>query len=94
MWRHHLYLFFGHYTGKNNDIALKFCMRVICMYLDHIYLGFVDNLTILDFIDNNFWKIEILNFVGQNRKISKIRYSHFIERLTLRRLAFFDCVLL
>ena len=28
--------FFGHCTAKNEDIALKFCMRVIYMYLDHI----------------------------------------------------------
>ena len=33
--------FFGHCTAKNEDIALKFCMRVVCMYLDHIYSGFV-----------------------------------------------------
>ena len=28
--------FFCHCTGKNKDIALKFCMRIVCMYLDHI----------------------------------------------------------
>ena len=86
--------FFGHCTAKNKDIALKFCMPVVCMYLDHIYSGFLDNLKISDFIGNYFWKIEILNFGGQNRKISKIRDSHFVERSILRRLAFFDCVLL
>ena len=32
--------FFGHSTDKNKDIALTFCMRVICMYLDHICSGF------------------------------------------------------
>ena len=32
--------------------------------------------------------------MGQNKKISKIRDSYFVERLILRRLAFFDCVLL
>ena len=31
---------FGHCTVKNKDIALKFCMRVVCMYLDHIYSVF------------------------------------------------------
>ena len=33
--------FFGHCTAKNKDIALKFCMRVVCMYLGHIYSGFL-----------------------------------------------------
>ena len=36
MWRHHLYMFFGQCTAKNKDIALKSCMRAVCMYLDHI----------------------------------------------------------
>ena len=31
---------FGHGTTKNKDIALKFRMRVVCMYVDHIYSGF------------------------------------------------------
>ena len=35
-----------------------------------------------------------MNFGGQNRKISKIRDSRFLERSILRRLAFFDYVLL
>ena len=35
---------FGHYTAKNKDIALKFCMHVVCMYLDHIHSGFLDSL--------------------------------------------------
>ena len=47
MFRHHLYLFFFCYcTGKTKDITLKFCMGVVCMYLDHIYFGFLDNLKI------------------------------------------------
>ena len=39
-------------------------------------------------------KIKTLSFDGQNRKILKIRDRHFGDRLILRRLAFFDCVLL
>ena len=80
--------FFGHCTAKNKDIALKFNMLVVCMYIDHIYFGFSDDLKISDFIGNYFWKTEILNFGGQNRKISKIRDSHFVERSILRLLAF------
>ena len=72
--------FCGHYTGKNKDIALKFCMLIVCMYHYHIYSGFLDTLKILDFMGNYFWKNEILYFEGQNRKISKIQDSHFIER--------------
>ena len=86
--------FSGHCTAKNKDIALKFCVRVVCMYVDHIYSGCLDNVKNLDFIGNYFWKFEILNFWGQIRKISKIWESHFIERSILRRLAFLDCVLL
>ena len=36
--------FSGHCTAKNKNIALKPCMHVVCMYLDHIYSGFLDNL--------------------------------------------------
>ena len=46
--------FFGHCTAKNKDIALKFCMRVVCMYHDHIYSDFLDKLKSLDFIGNLF----------------------------------------
>ena len=46
--------FFGHCTAKNKDIALNFCMRVACTYLDHIFSGFSDNLEISDFIGNYF----------------------------------------
>ena len=38
--------FLGYFTAKNKDIALKFCMRVVSMYLDDIYSGFL-----------NIWKI-------------------------------------
>ena len=39
--------FFGHCTAKWPKIelyvcALKFCMRVVCMYLNHIYSVFLD----------------------------------------------------
>ena len=95
MWHHHLCLFFfGHCTAKNKDIALKFCMSVVCMYLNHIYSSFLDNLKISDFIGNCFWKIKILNFGGHNGKISQIRDSHFVERSILHRVAFFNCILL
>ena len=44
--------FFGHCTAKNKDIDLKFWMRIVCMYLDHMYSGLLDNLKISDFIGN------------------------------------------
>ena len=53
-FQHHLDLVFGHCTAKNKDIALTFCMRVVFMYLDHIYSVFLDNLKISDFIGNYF----------------------------------------
>ena len=31
------FFFFGHCTVKNKDIALKFCMRVLCMYLKRFF---------------------------------------------------------
>ena len=34
-----------------------------------------------------------MSFGGQNRKLSNIRYNHFIERVISGRLAFLDCVL-
>ena len=91
MWRHHLYSFFCPFHSQKQI----YCFEILyaCMYLSHIF-RFFDNLKISAFIGNYFWKIEILNFGGQNRKISKIRDSHFVERSILRRLAFFDCVLL
>ena len=81
------------FAQPKKDIALKFCMCVVCMYLDHIYSAFFGWLKKFDFISSYFWKIDILNFWDQNRKISKIRDSHFVELSILRRLAFFDCVL-
>ena len=38
--------------AKNKDIALNFFMRVVCMYLDHIYSVFY-NLKFSDFIIGN-----------------------------------------
>ena len=49
-----LRVFFCHCAGKNKDISLKFCMRVVCMYLDHMYSGLLDNSKISDFIGNYF----------------------------------------
>ena len=91
MWRHHLYLFFflGHCTTKNKDIALKFCMRVVCISI--IYSVFLDTLKLLDFIRNYFLN-RVFEFWGSNRKIWEIRDSHLVERLILHRLALFDCV--
>ena len=65
MWHHHLYLFLGHCTGENKDIALKFCMWLfVCISITYIP-GF--GIT---------WKFRILkalflkkkHFGGQNRK--------------------------
>ena len=36
--------FFCHCSAKNKDISLKFYIRVVCMYLNQIYSGFLDNL--------------------------------------------------
>ena len=41
---------FRHCTAKNKAIGLKLCMRVVCMYPDHIYSYFLDNLKISDFL--------------------------------------------
>ena len=48
--------FVGHCTAKNKDIALKFCMHVVCMHSNHIYVGIWDYTKILDFIGNYFWE--------------------------------------
>ena len=32
--------FLGNFTARTEDIALKFCVRVVCVYLDNIYSGF------------------------------------------------------
>ena len=86
--------FFGHCTDENKDIALKFCMLVVCIHLYHTYSGFSDKLKISDFKSNYFWKNRGFELLESKMKISKIRDSHFIERLILHRLAFFFyCVL-
>ena len=82
-----LILVFGHCTAKNKNVALK-----LCMYVDSMYSVF-DILKILIFIGKYFWKIEILNFAAQIRKILKSRDSHFVEHSILCHLTFFDCVL-
>ena len=46
--------FFGDCTAKNEDIALKFGMCVVCMKVYNIYSGFLDNSKILDFISIYF----------------------------------------
>ena len=46
--------FLGHCTAKNKDIALKFCLHVVCMYFDHIYSGFLYTRKILDLNGNYF----------------------------------------
>ena len=49
-----LTLFFGHYTAQNKEIAFKFCVFAVCMYLDNKYFGVLDTLKILNFIVNDF----------------------------------------
>ena len=46
-------------------------MRVVCMYIDHMYSGFLDHVKILDFISNIFEKTEILNFRVKTDKYEK-----------------------
>ena len=40
--------------GKNKDIALEFCIRAVCRYLDHMYSDSLHNLKNLDFVGNYF----------------------------------------
>ena len=49
------------------NAALKFCMLVVCTYLDLIYSGLLDEVKILDLIHHYFGKIDFLNFDGKNR---------------------------
>ena len=51
----------------------------------------LDILKILDFMGNYFIKIVMLSF---GNLLSKIRDSHFVERLFYVVCPFFDCVLL
>ena len=85
--------FFGHCTVKNKDIAVKFCMLVLCIYPNDIYSVFY-NVKNFVFLCHYFSSIVFVSFVDQNWKTSKIPDSHFVERSNLRRLAFFDCMLL
>ena len=63
---------FGHCTAKKKYITLKICMRVVCMYLDHIYSVFY-NLKIMDFIGNYFF--EKLTYVILSLKMEKYQKS-------------------
>ena len=75
-----------------NSKKQRYCFEILhthCLYVFRLHIfRFLDNLKILDFIGNYFWKIKTLNFWDQNNKISQLRDSHFVERLILRRLAF------
>ena len=94
MWRHHLYLFFGHCTAKTKILLWNFVyvlfvgISITCIPI--LYITWKN----LDFVGNYFWENEILDFGGQNREKSKIQISHFVGRPILKRLKFFDCVLL
>ena len=69
MWRHHLYLFFfWPLHSKNKDIVLQFCVRVVFMYLDHIYYDFLDKLETLHCIDNYFLKKRNFGLGGPKSK--------------------------
>ena len=63
------------------------CGLLACISITYIPFS-LDKLKISDFIGNYFWKIESLNFGGQNRKIPEIWGSHFVERKMLPCLAF------
>ena len=45
----------------------------------------------IEFTKQLFMKDQNCEFLESNRKISKIREVHFVERLNLRRLAILDC---
>ena len=84
------YFFFCHWTSKNKDIPLKFCIN-----LDHKYSVFFDNWKISDFIGNYVSKIAILFlWGGQNKKCQASEISIFLERSIIRSLTFFDSVVL
>ena len=53
---------FCHCTAENKDIALKFCMRTVCMHLDNIYCGFFGYFENFEFMGKYLQKIEILSF--------------------------------
>ena len=63
-------VFFLHCTAKNKDIALKFCMRVVCILITYIpVLGQNENFGF-------HWQLflkrnDIFNFWRQNRKYQK-----------------------
>ena len=49
-------------------------MCVVCMYLDHIYSGSLDNLKILDLKGNYFWKINFEFWGSKSKNIKKSKY--------------------
>ena len=63
---------FDHCTAKNTDIALKFGVRIVCMYFKNIYSSCSDNSEILDVTGIRFFlKNRFFYFGGRNRNISK-----------------------
>ena len=84
-------VFFYHCIAKNNDIAFKFVMCVLCRQAYNIYSGFLDNSKIFDFICI-FLKNCNFEFRGSKLEKAKIRDSHFLERSILRFLTLLDCV--
>ena len=69
--------FWGHCIAKNEDIALKFSMRVVGMHLDHIYAVFLITwkfsiLYAIIFEKLNFW---VLGLKIEKYQISKIAIS-------------------
>ena len=95
MWRHHLHLVFWPLHSQKQ----RYCFEILCACFLYVFglciFRFLDNLKILDFIGNYFWKKnELFNLGGHNWQVSKIRDGHFVERSILRRLTFYDCVLL
>ena len=65
------FFFFDHCTGWNKDIAVKFCMCVVCMHLDHIYSVF--------FNSPRFWKYlrKSNNFIEKSQHLEVFRFWKF-----------------
>ena len=70
------------------------CMLSVCTSIKYVLFLFLDKFEILVFIGNYFQKFNFWILSVKIEKTSKIQDSHFVKRLILRRLAFFDCVLL
>ena len=56
---------FYHCTATDKGIVLKFCFRVVCMYIDNISSSFWDNLKIWILLVFIFETIK-MSFGGQN----------------------------